>query len=694
MNSVPKDIAKRAKELALVIEHHQKRYHEHDAPEISDEAYDSLVNELLSLKKQYSELTDSYTQTDTVGGRPHDAFTKVKHRVRQWSFDNVFSDDELRAWEERLYRFLEKEGIREFPRKDLGQQVARGLSSGIQSVTYVSEHKIDGLKIVLEYEKGRLVRAATRGDGVVGEDVTHTARMIADIPHVLKFPATIIVVGEAWLSEKEFERINAAREARGEPLFANPRNAAAGSVRQLDPEVTRARKLSFFTYDIDFIEAQTLAQRVPTTQAEELELLQELGFTVNPHAKLCHSLNEAIVEYRKWVPKKYTMPYGMDGAVLKVNEIKYQKALGYTAKSPRFGIAYKFPSEEATTVVENIVLQVGRTGVLTPVAHLRPVLISGSVVSRATLHNEDQIRRLDVRVGDTVILRKAGDVIPEIIRVMVPLRPKGAQSYQFPEKVMECGGDGSIERIPGMSAYRCVAKDSDILHRRRLYYFVSKAALNIDGVGPRIIDLLLEHNLINTAVDLFTLTEGDLIGLPSIKEKSAHNIIAAIHGVRTVPLHRLLVALSIEHVGEETARVIAESMQTIERIRTATRDELAQIYGVGEIVAESLVSWLHNPQHAQELDELLAHLTIEVLSTERSPQPLAGMTLVFTGSLPTLSRADAQERARNTGASVTSSVSKNTSYVVTGSDPGSKAEKAKSLGVPRITEAEFLKLLQ
>lgn len=676
MEDISKNLIKRADELARLISYHQKRYHEEDAPEISDEVYDSLVRELGALVEKYPALRTKYTEVDAVGGGASDAFTKVRHRVRQWSFDNVFTDAELKEWEERLYRFLGKQDIH--PAK----------------VSYVSEHKIDGLKIILEYAKGRLVRATTRGDGEVGEDVTHTARMITDIPHVLRSPVTLIAVGEAWLSEKEFARINAERAKNDEPLFANPRNAAAGSVRQLDPAVTEKRNLSFFAYDIDYLEEGTMKGKVPSTQMDELILLKELGFVTNPHATVCDSLDAAIREYKKWVPKKQHMPYGMDGTVLKVNEIKLQQALGYTAKSPRFGIAYKFPAEEATTVVEDIVLQVGRTGVLTPVAHLRPVVIAGSTVSRATLHNEDQIKRLDVRVGDTVVMQKAGDVIPEILRVILPLRPKGAKAYVFPEKVPECGGDGSIERVPGMSAYRCVAKDSDILHRRRLYYFVSKGAMNIDGVGPKIIDLFLDHNLINTAVDLFTLTEGDLIDLPGFKEKSVQNVLSAIQAARVVPLYRLLIALSIEHVGEETARIIAESMHTIERIRAATRDELAEIYGVGEIVADSLVSWLHTEAHRKELDALLRHLEIEKEELSPTNGVLKGKTFVFTGSLPTLSRTDAEDMVRKAGGTVTSSVSKNTSYVVVGSDPGSKAEKAETLGVSILSESEFLRLLK
>lgn len=667
------EVKKRMRELARLIAYHQKRYHELDAPEISDEAYDSLVRELQQLEGKYPGPKHAVSPTEKIGGAASDAFKKVKHRVRQWSFDNVFSDDELEEWEDRIIRLLAKDGIAVRP-------------------TYVCEHKIDGLKVVLEYEEGRFIRATTRGDGTTGEDITHTARTIRDIPQLLTAPVTLIAVGEAWLSGKELERINSERERCGEPLFANPRNAAAGSIRQLDPEVTRKRKLSFFAYDIDFIDPASLQSEIPRTQNEELEFLRKLGFTVNAHYSCAKNLDAVKAYHRAWLPKKHSLEYGVDGVVVKVNEAELQKMLGYTAKSPRFGIAYKFPAEEATTIVEDIRLQVGRTGVLTPVAHLRPVRIAGSTVSRATLHNEDQIKRLDVRVGDTVILRKAGDVIPEIVSVVSSLRPKSSKPYRFPAKVAECGGDGSIERVPGTAAYRCVAKNSDTLHRRRLYYFVSKHALNIDGVGPRIIDLLLENNLIDSYVDLFTLTEGDLLGLPGFKERAAKNVIGAINAARTVTLNRLLVSLSIEHVGEETARLITNNLKSLERIRKASEEELAEIHGVGEIVAHSLATWMRNSLHGETLDALLSHITVIIPETNMKGS-LEGKTFVFTGTLPTLERSVAQEMARACGAHVANNVSKNTDYVVVGSDPGLKAERARALRVTILDESAFRALV-
>jgi DNA ligase (NAD+) len=499
------------------------------------------------------------------------------------------------------------------------------------------------------------------------------------------------VVGEAWLSESAFKKINTEREKTGEPLFANPRNAAAGSLRQLDPSITAKRNLSFFTYDIDLVEERRGHER-PGTQVGELTLLKKLGFRVNPAFVHAKTLSDIFRYYEDWAPKKMSMPYGMDGVVVKVNEVALQEQLGYTAKAPRFGIAFKFPSEEATTVIEDIVLQVGRTGVITPVAQLRPVLIAGSTVSRATLHNEDQITRLDVRVGDTVVLHKAGDVIPEIIAVVRELRPKGARPYRFPSHVPECGGDGAIERIPGEAAYRCVAKNSATLHRRQLHYFVGKSALNIDGVGPRIVDLLLEKNLIHRADDLFTLTKGDLLTLPGFKEKSAQNVIDAINAVREVHLPRFLTALSIPHVGEETARLIGAAFSSIEAIRTASIDELRSVDGVGEIVAESLYTYLHEPKHIEFIDALLTHIHVTGPSIQRSTH-LEGKTFVFTGTMPTLAREEGEQMVRERGGSVTSSVSKKTDYVVVGDSPGSKADKAESLGVTILDEDAFRKLL-
>ena len=659
-------------ELRKLVAYHQKRYHELDAPLISDEAYDSLVRGLRALEGADEETTDSIA--NAVGGAPSETFSKITHPVRQWSLGNVFSTDELRAWEARLYRYLDST-----PRETV--------------VTFQVGHKLDGLKLVVTYEDGVLRHAATRGDGVTGENVTHTARTITNLPTTLTQPASLTVVGEVLLTEAEFKRINASREAAGEPLFANPRNAAAGSVRQLDPEVTRQRNLSYIAYDLDQIDVTTLTSSLPRTQQHELELLKQLGFTIDQYNQTHLDIDTVIEYYEHWKTAEAQLPYDIDGVVIKVNERDVQEQLGYTAKAPRFAIALKFPAEQATSVITDIQLQVGRTGVITPVAHLTPTLIDGSTVSRATLHNEDQIKRLDVRVGDTVILQKAGDIIPEIVSVITELRPRSAKPYRFSKKVPGCGGDGSIERIPGEAAYRCKVLESDQLRRQRLYHFVSKSALNIDGVGPRIIDLLLEEGLIQDEADLFTLAVGDLKDLPGFQEKSAQNVISAIMAARQVRFHRLLIGLSIPHIGEETARVITQRYGTLQALVNADAEALVMIQGVGTKVANAVVDWFQNQENQTRLAKLEPHLDLQTPLTQSAYTALTGKTIVFTGVLPTLSREAAAERARQAGAEVARSVSKNTDYVVAGEKSGSKVKKARALNVAVLDEAAFLSLV-
>ncbi len=664
----PKD-QKRLVQLRETVAYHQHKYHTEDQPELSDEAYDALVAELRTLEEALEGVVSSVTSA--VGGDTSDAFKKVVHKVRQWSFDNIFSEEELREWDERVKRQL------------------RDADRDTTSVAYVCEHKIDGLKLVIEYQQGKLIRAATRGNGEIGEDVTHTARTIASLPQTLSKKVNLTCIGEVWLPQAEFLRINAERRATEEPEFANPRNAAAGSLRQLDPAVSASRNLALTVYDIDVIEGLV----VPKTQQAELTTLGELGLPINDHSKLCRSIEEVQAYYEEWASRYVELPYGVDGIVLKVNDVAEQRVLGYTAKSPRYGIAYKFPAVEATTVVEGVGLQVGRTGVITPVAHLRPVRIDGSTVSRATLHNEDNIAALDIRIGDTVILRKAGDVIPEIVSVILSLRPAKTKPYRFPKTVPECGGDGSIERVPGEAAYRCVSRDSGALHRQRLYYFVSKTALNVDGVGPRIIDQLLDEGLISTYADLFTLTVGDLNDLPGFKEKAAENVVTAIKTAATVPLYRLLVGLSIDNVGEETARLIAETFGSFDAVRRATTEEIAAIHGVGETVATSVFEWFRDEQHLESIKALLPHITIQNPVVQKTDAALFGKSFVLTGTLATLTRDDAKELIRKQGGKVSSSVSKKTDYVVVGADPGTKADDAKRLGVPTLTETAFKALV-
>lgn len=665
---IPKETRERYEKLKKSIHHYRYLFHVENKEEISPEALDSLKAELVAIEEQYPSLITPDSPSQRVAGEPLSKFQKVQHKVPQWSLNDAFDEEEIREFDARVRRMLKTE---------TGKDI---------SPAYTCELKIDGLHVVLEYVRGDLVTAATRGDGRIGENVTHNIRTIESVPLKLQEPVDIIVEGEVWLPKEQLEKINAERRKKGEETYANPRNLAAGTVRQLDPKIAAERKLDTFIYDI------SLGDNTPS-QKEELLLLKKLGFKVNPHHTLCSSIDEVVAFWKQWHEKKDQQTYLVDGVVVKVNEVEHQKVLGYTGKGPRFALAIKFPAEQATTVVDDIQLQVGRTGAVTPVAHLRPVRIAGSTVSRATLHNEDQIKRLDVRIGDTVVLQKAGDVIPEILSVITELRPKGAKAYVFPKTVDGCGGNGEIERIPGEAAYRCVTLDSAFLYRKRLYYFVSKGALNADGVGPKIIDALMDNGLVQTYEDLFTLKAGDIQTLPGFKEKSAQNIVDAMEAVKTVPLHRFLIGLSIDHVGEETGRLIAEHFGSIEAIQKASVAEIADIYGIGEIVAESLFTWMRNKHNQAVLKGLLKH--VKPVNPQKSTEGiLSGKTFVFTGTLPTLSRDEAKEIARQNGAHIAESVSSKTDYVVLGENAGSKAKKARELGIAVLSEEEFKAMLQ
>lgn len=659
----------RLAQLRSVIAHHQHLYHTKDTPEISDEAYDSLLRELELLELSLIGTTSDVTEA--IGASVSDAFSKVTHTKRQWSFEKAFSFSELRDWHTRI-------------KKQITEADAR-----VPVLAFVAEHKIDGLKLILHYRNGILMEAVTRGDGAVGENVTHSAVMIKDIPQKLTYPIDIICVGEVWLSSAEFNRINTERLEKGEPLFANPRNAAAGSLRQLDAHITKSRNLSMYCYDIDSLEVGNSGLSVPQTQLAELQLLKKIGLTTNPHALACADMVAIERFYNAWNTKRKSLPYGIDGVVVKVNDIATQQLLGYTAKAPRFGIALKFPAEQVTTVVEAIELQVGRTGVVTPVAHLRPVLVDGSTVARATLHNEDQIKRLDVRIGDTVILQKAGDIIPEVVGVILELRPAKTKSYLFPPTVPLCGGDGRIERKAGEAAYRCVSLDSAWLTRQRLYYFASKAGLNIDGVGPRIIDQLLENNLIVEAADLFTLTVDDLKNLPGFKLKAATNVVQAITSARTQTLAQFITALGIDQVGEETARIVTRHFSTIEELKAAEVSELEGIHGVGSVVATEIGNWFSDAKNKHNLTKLLQFINLTEVKQSVKSTPLTGKTVVLTGTLENITRDEAKNLIRQAGGTVSGSVSKKTDYVVVGVNPGTKATEADTLGIKKLTETEL-----
>lgn len=666
--AVPQEIITRYEQLKKTVQEYRYAFHVENKELISPEALDSLKEELVQIEEEYPSLITPDSPTQRVAGTALAQFKKVTHKVPQWSLNDAFTKEDILEFDQRVTRMLQK---------SFGKKV---------KPTYTCELKIDGLHIVLEYVNGLLQTAATRGDGVIGEDVTHNVRTIESVPLQLQEPATVIVEGEVWLSRKQLETINKQRRKENQPEYANPRNLAAGTIRQLDPKVAAERKLDTFIYDI------SLGETHPSQHAE-LERLQTLGFKVNTEHVVCSSIDQVVSFWESWHQKKDDQPYVIDGVVVKVNEVDYQRALGYTGKGPRFAIAIKFPAEQATTVVEDIQLQVGRTGAVTPVAHLRPVLIDGSTVSRATLHNEDEINRLGVRIGDTVVLEKAGDIIPKVLSVITQLRPVGTKPYHFPKKIIGCGGDGSIERVPGEAAYRCVQLDSDYLHRKRLYYFVSKSGLNMDGVGPKIIDLLMDNGVINTYHDLFELKAGDLIDLPGVQEKAAENIVRAIQAARTPSIDKYVVALSIDHVGEEMARLIMSHFNDINTLMKASIEELVAIRGVGEIVAQSVTDWMSSETNQNTLKQLEKYVTPVPLQKTSSNTQLFGKTIVFTGTLETLGRDEAKDAARKNGAHVSNSISKHTHYLVAGENTGSKAQKAKSLGVTVLTEKEFLQML-
>jgi DNA ligase (NAD+) len=657
------------------------------------------MRELEAIENEYPELRTTDSPTQRVGGEPLKEFVKVRHAVPQWSFDDIFDHDDLIAWGEKVKNFMEKSGI-----------------AG-EKLEYCCELKIDGLKVVMTYEKGKLIRAATRGDGSIGEDVTNNIRTIRAIPLSLSQPEDMIAVGEVWMSINDLNRINEERGRTGEPLYANTRNLAAGSLRQLDPKVTASRNLDSFAYDIDRIGSQ-----FPDTQAGELKMLHSLGFSTNPHWKVCGDIDEIEAYYKAWTSKRHSLDYQIDGIVIKIDSRKIQDALGYTGKSPRWGIAYKFPAEQVTTILEDIVFQIGRTGVITPVAVMKPVLVAGSVVSRATLHNEDEIKRLDLRIGDTVILQKSGDVIPDIISVVKELRPKDSRPFKWPTHLSACGGDGRIERVPGEAAWRCVNEDSFDQQKRRFYYFVSKHCFDIDGLGPKVIDALLESGLVSSFDDIFKIEKGDLLSLERFAEKSADNLISAIEKARKITLARLLASLSIPQVGEETAYDLAKhfrkmadsgamtekntasiSMKALKLIMRSSNDDFLSIYGVGDVVARSLVEWFADKDNEKLVADLLKQVALvdengvvissTASSTSANTERLAGKSFVFTGTMPTLDRYVAQKMVRDNGGDVSSSVSKNTSYVVAGAEAGSKLDKALKLGVKIIDEGEFLKIV-
>lgn len=697
---------KRIEALTKEVNYHRYLYHVLDKQEISDAALDSLKNELARLEEQFPEFLKPDSPTQRVGGAVLPEFKKVSHHVRMTSLNDAFSEEEMKDWEERILRFLG--GVTSL-------RMLHPTSRGRSDLQYFAEAKGDGFAVSLIYEKGVFKIGSTRGDGLVGEDVTENLKTVEAIPLKInvpweewlsrraesreildKFPrvkqslrhlpAAIEARGEVYMGKKEFEAMNKEQKKRGLPLFANPRNIAAGSVRQLDPKITASRRLNFFAWDL----VTDLGQE---THEEEHMIMKILGFPVVPLTKKCRNLEEVFAFQKEVSQKREGLPYLIDGIVVQVNSGKIFDALGIVGKSPRAAIAFKFPAASAVSVVEKINVQVGRTGVLTPVALLKPVNIGGVTVRHATLHNLDEIRRLDVREGDTVIVERAGDVIPAVTGVLKRLRPKNSREFRMPRKCPVCGSLASHKK--GEVPYYCSNKNCSALQREKLYHFVSKHALDIRGLGPKIIDALAENGLIRDAADIFTLKKEDLEELERFAEKSASNLVGAIAAKKNVDFSRFLFALGIHHVGEETALDLAKNFGSPEKLKNASLDTLQKVRDIGGIVAQSIYDWFRDKKNLELLAKFQKNgLKIRPYRKAGNAGKLEGKVFVLTGELEGMSREEVKEKIRESGGSVSESVSKKTDFVVAGRNPGSKLEKAGKLGVKIINKEGLLKLIR
>lgn len=661
-----------------LIERYRYSYHILDKSLVPDAVNDSLKHELQELENQYPEFITPDSPTQRVGGKPLEKFEKVTHHFPMLSLTDAFSFDELKEWKERNSKI-------------------RPLRSG-----YFAELKIDGLAVSLVYESGVFTRGATRGDGKVGEDVTQNLKTIEAIPLKLKSEVGQRIVeirGEVYLLIETFKKLNIKYKKEGKALLANPRNAAAGSIRQLDPKIAAERKLSFIAWDLLYHLRGDIG--LVKTHQEAHKILADLGFKTIKENRYCKNLDE-VEEFKQEMEKKRDkLPFQIDGVVVQVNSNDIKAELGIVGKAPRGMVAYKFSPEEATTIVEDIQVQVGRTGTLTPVAQLKPVLVAGSTVSRATLHNEDEIRKKDIRIGDTIIIHKAGDVIPEVEKVIKELRTGKEKEFHFPKTCPQCGG--KVLREPGKAAYKCTNKNCFVIRRRQLYHFVSRPAFDMAGLGPKILAKFMDEGLIKDAADLFNLQKGDIEPLERFAEKSAQNIIETINSHKTIELPRFIYALGIPNVGEETAYDIAEAINSkheilnpkaiLDKLKSQTVENWEEIQDIGPIVAKSIYDWFNNEANLSFIKRLF-DAGIQIKFAKISDKKLADQTFVFTGSLESLTRDEAKELVRENGGEVSESVSKETDYIVAGSEPGSKYEKAKELGVRIISENEFLEMVK
>jgi DNA ligase (NAD+) len=668
--AAPASIKKEVEELREKLRHHEHRYYVLDEPEISDAAYDRLMNRLKELETAHPELVTPDSLTVRVGGTPREGFTKVQHARPMLSLDNAFSYDALRDWDKRV-----REG------------------SGQEKIEYIAEHKFDGLSISLQYEEGVLVRGVTRGDGMTGEDVTPNVKTIRSIPlrvdaavlKKIKLARSFEVRGEVMMTRKAFEALNRHQEQIGGKIFVNARNSAAGAVRVLDPAITAARRLDFFAYYL------LVDGKVPFAKhSESLQALKQLRFRASDDWKLCAGI-EAVTAYcDDWDAKREKLPYEIDGVVIKVNSIPIQNELGYTSKAPRWAIAYKYPARQETTVVNDILVQVGRTGTLTPVAVLEPVQVGGVTVSRSTLHNMDEIERLGLQIGDTVLIERAGEVIPHVLKVVK--EGKNRKPFKMPRNCPECGS--AIHHVEGEVAYRCVNAACPAKRKESLLHFAGRHAMNIDGLGDKIVDQLVGKGLVKDVADLFALKEDAVAGLERMAEKSAQNLLEEVEASKKNSLARLIYALGIQFVGERTGQLLAEHFSSLEELAAAKEEQLIEVPEVGPKVAASIAEFFSEPANLKlikKLNKAGVHPTAEKRKVKSDK--FAGKSFVFTGGLANRSREEAGEIVQQHGGKVSGSVSKKTDYVVVGTDPGSKYDKAKELGVTILSETEFEKLL-
>jgi DNA ligase (NAD+) len=678
---------KRIEELRQLLQQASYAYYVLDAPIMEDAVYDQLYRELHQLEMQYPKLVAPDSPTQRVGEKPATQFNSVRHNIPLYSLENAFNIDDLQAWDQRWRRQA----------PSLNPLVGKG---GNQVVEYVSELKIDGSAIALTYQNGILVRGATRGDGVMGEDITQNVRTIRSIPLRLNFEGLEIlekveVRGEAFLPLDVFKQINEERQKAGEQLFANPRNAAAGTLRQLDSRIVAKRRLDFFAYTLHIPGRDDTS--IANTQWEALELLRRMGFRVDLNHRLCHSLSEVGEYYKHWDTERLNLPYMTDGVVVKLNSFKLQEQLGFTQKFPRWAVALKYPAEEAPTRVENIAVNVGRTGALTPLAEMRPVQLAGTTVSRATLHNSDRIAQLDIRIGDTVIVRKAGEIIPEVVRVIKELRPNDTQPFEMPSHCPVCGQP--VVRVLGEAVTRCVNASCPAILKGAIEHWVSRDALDIKGMGEKLVHQLVDKGLVHAVADLYDLTEAQLCGLERMGQKSAQKLIEAIAQSKNQPWSRVLYGLGIRHVGSVNAQLLSEKFPQVEKLAAAKQSEIEAIYGIGVEIAESVYQWFHIEANQTLLSRLQATglqlaATADTTGVEMGEQKLAGKTFVVTGTLPTLKRDEAKALIQKAGGKITESVSKKTDYLVVGEDAGSKLAKAQALGIPQLTEAQLLAMVQ